>query len=63
MYQKSSGQQPPKAMQAAVAKYEQAKLEQIAIGVSNSGGIMPRNLTAQQREAVKALIKNAPAII
>lgn len=63
MFQKSSEQQPPKAMQAAIAAFEQAKLEQIAVGVANSGGIMPRNLTPQQREAVKALIKTHPTII
>ena len=50
-------------MQAAIAAFEQAKLEQIAVGVANSGGLMPRNLRPQQREAVKALIKNVPAII
>ena len=63
MYQKSSGQQPPAAVAAALAKFEQAKAEQIAYGVANSGGLMPRNLRPQQREAVKALIKNVPAII
>ena len=63
MYQKSSGQQPPAAVAAALAKFEQAKAEQIAVGVANSGGLMPRNLRPQQREAVKALIKNVPAII
>ncbi len=63
MFQKSSGQQPPKAMQAAIAAFEQAKLEQIAVGVANSGGIMPRNLTPAQRRAVLALVKNAPVII
>ena len=63
MFQKSSGQQPPKTMQAAIAAFEQSKLEQIAVSVANSGGIMPRNLTPQQREAVKALIKTHPTII
>lgn len=58
MYQKSSGQQPPPAVAAALAKFEQAKAEQIAVGVANSGGLMPRNLTTEQRRAVVALVKN-----
>ena len=58
MFQKSSGQQPPKAMQTAIAAFEQAKAEQIAYGVANSGGLMPRNLTTEQRRAVVALVKN-----
>ena len=63
MYQAKTGQTPPAAVAAALAKFEQAKAEQIAVGVANSGGLMPRNLRPQQREAVKALIKNVPAII
>ena len=58
MFQKSSGQQPPKTMHAAIAAFEQSKLEQIAYGVANSGGLMPRNLTTEQRRAVVALVKN-----
>ena len=58
MYQKSSGQQPPAAVAAALAKFEQAKAEQIAVGVAHSGGLMPRNLTTEQRRAVVALVKN-----
>ena len=42
----------------ALAKFEQAKAEQIAVGVANSGGLMPRNLTTEQRRAVVALVKN-----
>ena len=63
MYQAKTGQTPPPELAAAMAKFEQAKAEQIAVGVANSGGIMPRNLTPQQREAVKALIKTQPTII
>lgn len=63
MYQKSSGQQPPAAVAAALAKFEQAKAEQIAYGVANSGGLMPRNLTPAQRRAVLALVKRTPTVI
>lgn len=63
MYQKSSGQQPTPELAAAMAKFEQATAEQIAYGIANIGGIMPRNLTPQQRESVKALIKTHPTII
>lgn len=63
MYQKSSGQQPPPAVAAALAKLEQAKAEQIAVGVANSGGLMPRNLTPAQRRAVLALVKRTPTVI
>ena len=58
MYQKTSGQTPPPELAAAMAKFEQAKAEQIAYGVANSGGLMPRNLTTEQRRAVVALVKN-----
>ena len=63
MYQKSSGQQPTPELAAAMAKFEQATAEQIAYGIANIGGIMPRNLTPAQRRAVLALVKNAPVII
>lgn len=63
MYQAKTGQTPPKAMQSALAAFEQSKLEQIAVGVAKSGGIMPRNLTPEQRRAVVALVKNVPTII
>ena len=58
MYQAKTGQTPPPAVAAALAKFEQAKAEQIAVGVANSGGLMPRNLTTEQRRAVVALVKN-----
>ena len=58
MYQAKTGQQPPAAGAAALAKFEQAKAEQIAVGVAHSGGLMPRNLTTEQRRAVVALVKN-----
>ena len=58
MYQKTSGQTPPPAVAAAMAKFEQATAEQIAYGIANIGGIMPRNLTTEQRRAVVALVKN-----
>ena len=58
MYQAKTGQTPPRELAAAMAKFEQAKAEQIAVGVANSGGLMPRNLTTEQRRAVVALVKN-----
>ena len=63
MYQAKTGQTPPPAVAAAMAKFEQATAEQIAYGIANSGGLMPRNLTTEQRRAVVALVKNAPVII
>jgi hypothetical protein len=50
-------------MAAAMAAFEQAKAEQIAVGVANSGGLMPRNLTPAQRRAVLALVKRNPTVI
>lgn len=63
MYQKSTGQTPPPELAAAMAAFEQAKAEQIAVGVANSGGLMPRNLTPAQRRAVLALVKRTPTVI
>ena len=56
MYQAKTGQEPPKAMQAAMAAFETAQLEQIARGVANYGA-MPRTLNSQQREAVLILAR------
>ena len=56
MFQKSSGQQPPQAMQSAMAAFETAQLEQIARGVANYGA-MPRTLNSQQREAVTTMAR------
>ena len=58
MYQAkaNNGQTPPPAMAAAMAAFEQAKAEQIAVGVANRGALLPRNLTAEQRRAVKAMV-------
>ena len=58
MFQAKTGQTPPPAVAAAMAKFEQATAEQIAYGIANSGGLMPRNLTTEQRRAVVALVKN-----
>ena len=58
MYQAKTGQTPPPELAAAMAKFEQATAEQIAYGIANIGGIMPRNLTPEQRRAVVALVKN-----
>ena len=55
MLQKSSGQQPPPAVAAALAKFETAQLEQLAHNVANRGALLPHNLTAEQRRAVKAM--------
>ncbi len=63
MFQAKSGQTPPPALAAAMAKFETAQLELLARGVANCGGLMPRNLTAEQRRAVVALVKNVPTII
>ena len=56
MYQKSSGQQPPPAVAAALAKLEAAQLAQLARGVATYGA-MPRNLNSHQREAVLSLAR------
>ena len=56
MYQAKTGQTPPPELAAAMAKFEQAKAEQIAVGVANSGA-MPRNLNSHQREAVLILAR------
>lgn len=56
MFQKSSGQTPPPAMAAAMAKFETAQLEQLAGGVANYGA-MPRTLNSQQREAVMTMAR------
>jgi len=56
MYQKSSGQQPPAAVAAALAKFETAQLEQLARNVANRGALLPRNLTSEQRRAVMAMV-------
>ena len=63
MYQKSSGQQPPAAVAAALAKFETAQLEQLAHNVANRGALLPRTLTAEQRRAVMALVKRTPTVI
>ena len=56
MYQKTSGQTPPPELAAAMAKFETAQLEQLARNVANRGALLPRNLTAEQRRAVKAMV-------
>jgi hypothetical protein len=43
-------------MQAAMAQFETAQLEQLARGVANYGA-MPRTLNSQQREAVLILAR------
>ena len=56
MYQKSTGQTPPPKLVAAMAKFETAQLEQLAHNVANRGALLPRNLTAEQRRAVMAMV-------
>ena len=56
MYQAKTGQTPPPAVAAAMAKFETAQLEQLARGVANYGA-MPRNLNSHQREAVLILAR------
>ena len=56
MYQKASGQIQPPELAAAMAKFETAQLEQLAHNVANRGALLPRNLTAEQRRAVKAMV-------
>ena len=48
-----------------MAKFEQAKLEQIAAGIANSGGpqIQPANLAHEQQRAVMAMLKQARNVI
>ena len=55
MLQKSSGQQPPPAVAAALAKFETAQLEQLAHNVANRAALLLHNLTAEQRRAVKEM--------
>ena len=44
------------AVAAAMAKFENAQLEQLAHNVANRGALLPRNLTAEQRRAVMAMV-------
>ena len=39
-----------------MAKFETAQLEQLARNVANRGALLPRNLTAEQSRAVKAMV-------
>ena len=54
MYQAKTGQAPPRELAAAMAKFENAQLEQLAKGVA-AYGLMPRALNSQQRKAVLIL--------
>jgi len=56
MYQAKTGQAPPRELAAAMAKFETAQLEQLAHNVANRGALLPRNLTAEQRRAVMAMV-------
>lgn len=56
MYQAKTGQEPPEAMQAAMAAFETAQLEQLTHNVANRGALLPHNLTDEQRRAVKAMV-------
>ena len=56
MYQAKTGRTPPKAMQAALAAFETAQLEQLVRGIANYGA-MPHNLTKQQRAAVMTMAR------
>ena len=67
MYQAKAknGKPPSPELAAAMAKFEQAKLEQIAAGIANSGGpqIQPANLAHEQQRAVMAMLKQARNVI
>ena len=56
MYQAKTGQTPPPELAAAMAKFKTAQLEQLAHNVANRGALLPHNLTAEQRRAVKAMV-------
>jgi hypothetical protein len=56
MYQAKTGQQPPKAMQSALAAFQTAQVEQLAHNVASRGALLPHNLTDEQRRAVKAMV-------
>jgi hypothetical protein len=56
MYQVKTGKTPPPELAAAMAKFETAQLEQLAHNVANRGALLPRNLTAEQRRAVMAMV-------
>ena len=56
MFKKSSGQQPPRELAAALAKFETAQHEQLARGVA-AHAAMPHNLTKQQRAAVMTMAR------
>lgn len=43
-------------MQAAMAAFETAQLEQLAHNVANRGALLPHNLTDEQRRAVMAMV-------
>lgn len=43
-------------MQAAMAAFETAQLEQLTHNVANRGALLPHNLTDEQRRAVKAMV-------
>ena len=57
MYQAKTGQTPPPAVAAAMAKFETAQLEQLAHNVANRGALLPRNLTPEQRAAVMTMAR------
>ena len=56
MYQATPAPPPPPELAAAMAKFETAQLEQLAHNVANRGALLPHNLTAEQRRAVKAMV-------
>lgn len=56
MYQAKTGQTPPPELAAAMAKFENAQLEQLARGVA-AHAAMPHNLTRQQRAAVMTMAR------
>ena len=56
MYQAKTGQTPPPELAAARLQFETAQLEQILPSTSLDAALMPRNLTAEQRRAVKAMV-------
>jgi len=55
MYQAKSGQKPPSEMAPALAVFQNMQIGLLAKGVANFG-LMPRNLSNQQRAAVAKLV-------
>lgn len=48
-------------MADAMNAFQEAQLMQIAVGISDSGGLMPRNLGGQQRKVIAKLVSSINA--